>query len=324
MAAEGNIPSEILFPLVFYRIPTILELIMPLALSIATMLVLGRMQNDNEIVVLRSCGLSREKMLWYTLAPSIAACLFSLSLTTYVSPLAWESFYELMDSKEEYSGAGTLVAGRFKESEDNAGVMHIREMDQKKTHYREIFWFSSEKTGEGDAVRLVRSEGGRFLLNNENSKYLESDNGTSYEGILGRTDFRLVDYSSARMLVSSNNNPLSRDQLDSVTTAELFRSDDLVEQSIFHWRLALPFTIPIIAVFAFALSETNVRSRRYLRFLPAVMSYLVLLTCLIVVRTQIDKNELQVPWVYWPVSACFLASAFCLFYFQQIRRYFSR
>ena len=58
-AAAGQIAADALFLVMAFRLPEFLQMILPLSLYIAILLVLGRMHMDNEMVVLRAQTVSR-------------------------------------------------------------------------------------------------------------------------------------------------------------------------------------------------------------------------------------------------------------------------
>ena len=56
-AVAGELASDVLFLLMFYRLPDFLLVILPLALFLGILLAYGRMYADNEMVILISSGL---------------------------------------------------------------------------------------------------------------------------------------------------------------------------------------------------------------------------------------------------------------------------
>ena len=66
-AVDGSLDAEVIFTVIAYRIPGILELTLPLAFFVAVLLSFGRMYIDNEMSVLKACGISENKLLGYTL-----------------------------------------------------------------------------------------------------------------------------------------------------------------------------------------------------------------------------------------------------------------
>ncbi|UWN49162.1 hypothetical protein ASALC70_01358 [Alcanivorax sp. ALC70] len=69
-AAAGQIAADALFLVMAFRLPEFLQMILPLSLYIAILLVLGRMHMDNEMVVLRAGA--RATAAWR--APSSPRC----------------------------------------------------------------------------------------------------------------------------------------------------------------------------------------------------------------------------------------------------------
>ena len=57
-AASGSLSSEILFVLIFWRLPSFLEIVVPVSFFLSVLLVLGRLSAENEMIVMKSFGLS--------------------------------------------------------------------------------------------------------------------------------------------------------------------------------------------------------------------------------------------------------------------------
>src|SRR5687768_457967 len=68
--AKGKFPADLIAPLLGLGAVRSLIILLPLTLLLSLMLVLGRMYRDNEITVLRACGLS-EMQLFRPLLPLI-------------------------------------------------------------------------------------------------------------------------------------------------------------------------------------------------------------------------------------------------------------
>jgi len=83
-AASGGIAAGVLFPLMAYRIPGFLELILPLALFIGILLAYGRMYLESEMVVLHACGVSERQIIAQTMG---AGLLMTVIVTAF--PMCW-------------------------------------------------------------------------------------------------------------------------------------------------------------------------------------------------------------------------------------------
>ena len=86
-AAEGFMSSEILFALMAYRLPGFLELIVPISFFLALMLVYGRLHVDNEMIVLKACGMSEQRLVGITLTMAAIVMLLTGAISLWIKPL---------------------------------------------------------------------------------------------------------------------------------------------------------------------------------------------------------------------------------------------
>jgi lipopolysaccharide export system permease protein len=76
---------------------------LPLAFFLAVLLTFGRLYVENEMSVLKACGISERKLLGYTM--SIAACLalFVGGLSLYITPLGVDKAETIFTVQEQKS-----------------------------------------------------------------------------------------------------------------------------------------------------------------------------------------------------------------------------
>lgn len=55
-AAVGSLTGDVLLPIMLFKLPGFLEMILPLGLFIGILLSFGRLYADSEMVVLKACG----------------------------------------------------------------------------------------------------------------------------------------------------------------------------------------------------------------------------------------------------------------------------
>ena len=72
--------------LIFFTLPWFLMFIIPMSVMMAVLLTFLRMSNDNEIVALKSCGLSIYRLLSPVLAFAMFGCLCTAFITMYGVP----------------------------------------------------------------------------------------------------------------------------------------------------------------------------------------------------------------------------------------------
>jgi lipopolysaccharide export system permease protein len=85
-AVAGKLASDVLFLLMFYRLPDFLLVILPLALFLGILLAYGRMYAENEMVILISSGFSQLRLLLATLGTSSLVFLVVAILSLQLAP----------------------------------------------------------------------------------------------------------------------------------------------------------------------------------------------------------------------------------------------
>lgn len=86
-AATGEIAADVLFLVMLYRLPEFLQLILPLSVFIAVLLVLGRMYSDSEMAVLRSGGVGQSGILRGMTVPMAVTTFLVGLFGLYVTPM---------------------------------------------------------------------------------------------------------------------------------------------------------------------------------------------------------------------------------------------
>ena len=70
-AAAGTLDASVLFTLMGFRMPSFLELILPLGFFIGILLAHGRLYVESEMTVLHACGMSEARLLKFTMMTAV-------------------------------------------------------------------------------------------------------------------------------------------------------------------------------------------------------------------------------------------------------------
>ena len=71
MAANGELSVELMLTMILWRIPSSLELILPLALTLSVLLVIGRMNQESELIIFRAAGYSDFRLFGVIFLPAV-------------------------------------------------------------------------------------------------------------------------------------------------------------------------------------------------------------------------------------------------------------
>lgn len=321
MAASGNIAGDVLFWMLLYRMPSFLELILPLGMFLGILLAYGRLYVESEMTVLSACGVSTRKLASYTLVSAVLVAILVGFVSLYVTPAAWQKARDISNDPRNSEGINTLVAGRFKTYGDGSRVSYTRSLNDTRTEMENVFIATRipEENREG-RVQVILAEKGRIRADKDNDiRYMELDNGHRYVVTPGHRDAEMTRFGTLGQRIDERDRDIAqRPDIDSTPTVELLQRTDLEAVAALQWRIALPVTVPVVAIIALAMSRTNHRKGRYSKMLPAVILYLVYLVLMSTVRSGIEDGKLPSALGFWPLHGVFLGIGLFLLYYDRL------
>lgn len=320
-AAVGNLAGDILLPVMFYRLPGFLELILPLGLFIGILMAYGRMYVESEMVVLSACGVSPSRLAAYTLVPALLIMIVVTGLSLLVTPMGAARSSTLLDDPEKSQGLQTLASGRFQTRKGSNLVSYAETIAPDTGLMRGVFLSQQSRPGEGrpQLTVTVAAEGEIVLDARTGARYLELRDGYRYQGLPGHRDYQVIQFESfGERIPEPEGGIRSAPRVDGRSTASLLESDAPEDIAALHWRLSLPVTVPIVAIIALCLSRTDHRRGRYIKMAPAFALYLIYLVLLTNARAAMEAGE--GPLVLWRVHLLYLGLALWLLYGDSLRR----
>lgn len=288
-AAVGDLSSDVLFPVMFYKLPSFFELILPLALFIGILLSLGRLYADSEMVVLKACGVSANRLAAYTLIPATIIALMVGLLSLWIAPDGSAKAQALLENPRAAEGLQVMAPGRFKKQRNGDYVTYTERIDEDGTMHN-VFIVERERRADGDQLSITFAAEGALIYDRDTSRrYLELRDGTRFGGRPGRLEYDGVRFARYGELIPEREGGIRQAlRIDAVPTLTLFESDEPAHRAALMWRLSLPLFVPVIAVMALALSRTDARRGRYARLGPALMVFLAYFLVLNQLRAVIE------------------------------------
>lgn len=307
-AASGKLAAEIVLPVMFYRLPGFLELLLPLGLFIGIVMAYGRLYVESEMVVLSACGVGPQRLANFTLLPALLIVLIVAGLALLVTPLGAARSVALLNDPQSMQGLQLLAAGRFQSRGDNGTVSYAGSIDADSGLLSQVFVYAPDADEPlRPSVSLARSG---VVLGDAQSgaRYLELSDGHRFTGSPGRADFRIVSFSRFGQRLPDDPSVARTEPVDARPTLQLLDSRVPEDRAALHWRLSLIAMVPVVALLALSLSKTNHRRGRYIKLAPALVLHLAYLLLLASSRTRIAEGQAEVAQM-WLVHAVFLLLA---------------
>lgn len=319
-AASGKFSDNAIFSLILFRLPSFLEIILPLSLFLGIMLGYGRLYVESEMVVLQTSGISKKRLLMYTQGPALLIMMMVASCTLYLTPAGYAKFEKVLIDPAMTNTFNVLIAGAFKKLGNNGMVIYTGGLNSDKTEMRDVFLVRTQTVDEKPETQIIKARSGQLVSKEGGQNYLELSDGILIDGRLGELDYKLSRYDTLGVLMSQKRDEaLRKSRVEALPTASLISSENLKEQAALQWRLFMPFMVPIVAMIALALSETSHRKGRYFKLLPGILIFFLYLVMLGNARSQIEKAVLPASIALWIVHGGFFALALVLFNYAQIK-----
>jgi lipopolysaccharide export system permease protein len=322
--ASGDFAPDVLFLVMMYRLPNFLEVVLPLGLFIGILLSYGRLYVDSEMTVMSACGLSRRRLLTYTLIPSVIAAGIVAYISLVVTPSGIQAYVELLAKSRSEVGVKAAVEGRFRLDKASGRVTYIERANRDDQTMQGVFIAQPEPLVDGGRplISLVTAAQGRFEIDEKSGqRYLVLDDGVRYVGQSGFMDYQVTSFGQLDQLIRDSGAKTYRQELDGKDSVELWGSSELEDIAAIQWRISLGLLVPIAALIAVSLSKTNHRRGRYGKMFPAFMIYMVYLVCLNAIRDSIAKGIWPVFPGMWIVHAAFLLLGLVLLYWDSMLRH---
>ncbi|HEY5837597.1 MAG TPA: LptF/LptG family permease, partial [Pyrinomonadaceae bacterium] len=314
-----TVPAQFLYGLSLALLPTVLVFTIPMAVLSGTIIGLGRMGSDSELIAMRAAGVSRWQILLPALVIGLIATVVALQLNLSEAPHAQQDLRALgaraalykLDSPVEPQTFTTDIPGY---------VIYVREGDKSRGQWGGVFIQTKEADG---STRLITARSGRIDSSAEKSELVLQDavqtklpasEATDQQYVVERLD-------QLRFLFKTGRNELitrlqkSENKPDEMGFRALRRfinesTGPQHREAVFllHKRIALGLS-PV--VFAFFGAVLAMRFRRGSRGFGALTSFAVMVTyyLLVVAGEQLTRGG-TVP----PVVGGWLATSLVLIF----------
>jgi lipopolysaccharide export system permease protein len=315
-AASGDLAPDVVISIMAYRLPSFLELVLPLGLFIAILLAYGRLYVESEMTVMSACGLSTTRLAVYTLVPAGFVAVLVSWLSLYAGPEGVGKVQEVFQNAKNSSGLELLVAGRFRLDEKTGRVTYVEKLNDDKSVLQQVFSAQQSKSKEGVELSVIFAEQGQIQLDEEHrTRYLVLENGYRYVGQPGGRAFTVTQFEQYGQRISEAKSRANNyKKVDARSTDQLIHSSQLEDKAALQWRISLGLLVPVIALIAQALSKTNHRRGRYVKMLPAFLIYIIYLIMLNGARDGIEKGEIPLAIGMWWIHGLFLLLALLLLF----------
>lgn len=267
-AAEHQLARHLIFEVLMLMAVANMPVVMLLTLLLSTVLAIGRLSHDSELIAMRAAGFSPLRLFGVVLlfaAPLIAV------LTIVVHDLAPRSFCEAVlarsDASKNLLNAGIKPGSFLPLGED--GTLFVGEV-AVDGELRNVFVHTSVDGITGILTarrgRIQPSPSGDYLI-------LQLADGEVHEGVPGERRFRIVRFSELTRPILFPSETYNCNNAEAQPTSSLLASEKRGSVAVLNLRfglIALAFAFVLIAV---PMSMTKPRQSAYARLPLAICAF---------------------------------------------------
>lgn len=312
-AAAGKIPLEVVFFTLLLRMPSFLEMILPLSLFISILLAYGRLYAESEMTVLTATGFSNKKLLGYTLLPAGVITVLVGFFSLYLSPLGAQKMEDIYRKQASMTEFELLAPGRFQSTSKGTRVTYTEGLSDDKRQMNNVF------IADGNTLLLAK-RGTQTTNVDTGTRFLELHDGRRFDLTPGELDVQILDFDLYGVKIADQAAERRRIKKEAVPTMDLIGSDVPRHVSQLQWRVSLILMVPICAMIAFPLSKVNPRQGRFARLFPAIILFMMYISVLIALKGMLAKDSFNPTLGMWWVHGVYILIAAGLIIIPEWRR----
>ena len=298
-AIEGNIPRDLIMPLLVLGVSNMADLILPLSLFLGVLVTFGRLYSNSEMVAMHACGV--KKNLNYQVV--FFLCILTCALTTinciWFGP--WSSLKQdqLVENAKINPSLAGLLAGQFQQTPDGNSVIYISNVD--KNNLENVF-IAKINPKDNQRPSIIIANKGKTGNDAQGNQIITLDDANRYEGTAQLKDFRITNFHNYMGIIKPKELDSNNDEINDVQQlglTDLYETKTIKSEAEFYWRLTLIISVPLMAFLVIPLSISNPRQGRLAQILPALLLYLVYFLLASSIKANAGKGRLDPAlWFY--------------------------
>ena len=339
-AVAGELASDVLLLLMFYRLPDFFLVIVPFAFFLGILLAYGRMYAENEMVVLFGSGFSQRRLLLLTAITSVSVLLFIAVLSLSVVPWGSSNTEQLKQNQDQLTEIDLIVAGQFQNFNDGGRVTYaestsmIPELGRQLENVFVALSTERNQRTNGDkeegsdssdsSPRILIAESARPIIDAETgARFMRMENVYQYDGTPGLADFSVAQFDTQYLLLPTPTEFEASVEEESLSTLDLIGSSEPEHQAELQWRLSIILLIPVITMIAVPMSKVDPRQGRYSKLISAAVIYASYFLLLQLSRDMVAQGEVNATIGLWWVHGLFVAMGMILYRSPELGRFLS-
>ncbi len=312
--AKGKLPKGAALEVIGLSAVQYLTVLVPIGLFLSIMLALGRLYRDSEMPAMMACRVGRSgiyrPLIWLMVPLVLGVAWLAIDL----GPRALQTVERIGAEARREADLASIEPGRFTVFGPSRAVVYGERVTQDG-FMENVFLqrFVEDDDGEPNIVEVVVAERGEQVDSDDpDIRFLVLHNGRRYEGVPGTPQFRVVEFVEHGIPYRLPSLETPEPEPRQMPVATLIQSSDPMHRAELQWRIGVPLSTIILAIFAVPLSRSQPRSGRYGRLALGLLVFIIYFNLLSAAKAWVEKGEVDPGVGLWWVHGLFLLGALVL------------
>lgn len=320
---DQNVTNDIIFEYYVVFIPEILRLMLPVAVLLAALFTVGKMQNTNELTAMRSSGVSIYRFMIPFLVTVFFISLASIYFGGYVVPEANEHkvYIEQKHMKKDIVRAGNNIY--FQDSDTRIVTIAFYDISEGQANRVSIQEFNennnTKMANRYDADKMVYDSTNRsWILMNGMHRTFNSNVETANK--FDKIELTNLNFSPSDVIMKQRKpEEMTLSELQEFAQSQRQAGNDPTRILIeYHSRIAFAFTSFVVVLFGLPFSANKRRGGAAIQFGVSVLLTFIYLVFMKVVEAFGKNGVLDPVLTAWFANIVFLVAA--IFYLTRINK----
>lgn len=312
-AIEGNIPRDLIMPLLVLGISNMADLILPLSLFLGVLITFGRLYSDSEMVAMHACGVKKNVTYQVVFLLCIFTCSLTMLNTLWFGPWSNIKQSQLIENAKLNPSLAGLLSGQFQQTPDGNSVIYIGNVNNNNL---ENVFIAKVKTKDNERPSIIIANKGKTGHDKEGNQIITLESANRYEGNIQLQDFRISNFHNYLGIIKPKELDMNSDDekidVQQLGLTELQTLKTPKTKAEFYWRLTLIFSVPLMAFLVIPLSVTNPRQGRLSQILPALLLYLVYFLLASSIKANAGKGRMDAEFWFYLINITYFIIALIL------------
>jgi lipopolysaccharide export system permease protein len=315
-AAAGKLTPKAVLQMLCVQVPLLLGFMLPLGFFLGTLLALGRMYTDNEMTIFTACGVSKAQILKMHLGLACVIALLVGFIMFWLEPkMAWYR-NQIIARAAVSSPIEKVSPGRFQQVGN--WVLYSEAVTRDRQTMANVFAAALPNRIDPHtkaSLDVVTAQKAFQKVSSLKETFIVLSKGYRYIGNPGKNDFQIIQFREYGVRLP-NNRPIIGKVEQFMSWRELWAGQvkNPIAAAELQWRIAMPISVLILALFAVPLSEVKPRQGRFSKFLQPIIIYIIYLNLLFLGRNWIEKSQVSYLIGLWWIHGIMLMLAGIILY----------